>query len=89
VLVVGAGEAGELAIKSLVARGARSRSSPTARRARRRAHARFGGEPLSLDAVADELARVDVVLSSTARRLDPRARRVERALHARRAGRCS
>ena len=67
VLVVGAGEAGELAIKSLVARGATIAfvANRTAARAEELT-ARYGGTPLSLDAVADNLQYVDVVLSSTA-----------------------
>jgi glutamyl-tRNA reductase len=66
VLVIGAGEAGELAIKSLVARGAEI--AFVANRTAERAEAltqRYGGAPLSLEAVADSLDRVDVVLSST------------------------
>jgi glutamyl-tRNA reductase len=86
VLVIGAGEAGELAIKSLVARGAKI--AFVANRTAERAEAltqRYGGDPLSLDAVADSLGHVDVVLSSTSApdwtlmRDD-----VERTLHARR-----
>jgi len=86
VLVVGAGETGELAIKSLVARGAELAFVAN----RTAAHAgdltqRFGGEPLSLDEVATHLEHVDVVLASTSApgwlltRTD-----VERTLHARR-----
>jgi glutamyl-tRNA reductase len=86
VLVVGAGETGELAIKSLVARGAELAFVAN----RTAAHAedltqRFGGEPLALDEVATHLERVDVVLASTSApgwlltRTD-----VERTLHARR-----
>jgi glutamyl-tRNA reductase len=66
VLVIGAGDAGELAIKSLVARGARI--AFVANRTAERAEAlteRYGGEPLSLEQVAGNLERVDVVLSST------------------------
>jgi glutamyl-tRNA reductase len=86
VLVVGAGEAGELAIKSLRARGAKI--AFVANRTRERAEhltERFGGEPLALDSVADRLEHVDVVLSSTSApdwtltRAD-----VGRTLHARR-----
>jgi glutamyl-tRNA reductase len=86
VLVVGAGEAGELAIKSLRARGAEI--AFVANRTRERAEhltERFGGEPLALGSVADRLEHVDVVLSSTSApdwtltRAD-----VERTLHARR-----
>jgi glutamyl-tRNA reductase len=86
VLVVGAGETGELAIKSLLARGAELAFVAN----RTAAHAedltqRFGGEPLSLDEVATHLEHVDVVLASTSApgwlltRTD-----VERTLHARR-----
>jgi glutamyl-tRNA reductase len=66
VLVLGAGEAGELAIKSLVARGARIAfvANRTAQRAETLTQ-RYGGTPLSLDQVAASLERVDVVLSST------------------------
>jgi glutamyl-tRNA reductase len=86
VLVVGAGEAGELAIKSLVARGAKIAFVAN----RTRTHAedltrRFGGEPLGLDGVASQLEHVDVVLASTSARdwLLTRGD-VERTLHARR-----
>jgi glutamyl-tRNA reductase len=66
VLVVGAGAAGELAIKSLVARGAviafvANRTSARAEELT----GRFGGQPLALDAVPWSLEHVDVVLSST------------------------
>jgi glutamyl-tRNA reductase len=66
VLVVGAGETGELAIKSLVARGASIAfvANRTAERAGELTR-RFGGEPLALDDVADKLEHADVVLSST------------------------
>jgi glutamyl-tRNA reductase len=66
VLVVGAGEVGELAIKSLVARGAAI--AYVANRTRERAEEltrAFGGEPISLDDVQEKLSDVDVVLSST------------------------
>jgi glutamyl-tRNA reductase len=86
VLVVGAGEAGELAVKSLVARGAVISfvANRTAARAEKLTR-RFGGEPVSLEAVGDSLEHVDVVLSSTTSpgwtltRAD-----VERTLHTRR-----
>ena len=86
VLVVGAGEAGELAVKSLVARGAVIAfvANRTAARAETLTR-RFGGEPVSLEAVGGNLEHVDVVLSSTASpgwtltRAD-----VERTLHTRR-----
>jgi glutamyl-tRNA reductase len=85
VLVIGAGEAGELAIKSLRARGAAI--AFVANRTRERAAEltrEFGGEPLSLDAVADSLQDVDVVLSSTSSPGWTLARdQVARALHTR------
>jgi glutamyl-tRNA reductase len=85
VLVIGAGEAGELAIKSLVARGAEI--AFVANRTAERAEAitrRYGGRPLSLDAVAASLERVDVVLSSTSAREWTLTRKdVEQTLHAR------
>jgi glutamyl-tRNA reductase len=67
VLVVGAGGAGELAIKSLVAR--RAAIAFVANRTAERAEeltARFGGKALALEEVAANLEHVDVVLSSTA-----------------------
>jgi glutamyl-tRNA reductase len=66
VLVVGAGETGELAVKSLVARGATI--AFVANRTRARAEEltlRFGGTPLGLDEVEANLQHADVVLSST------------------------
>jgi glutamyl-tRNA reductase len=66
VVVIGAGKVGELAVRSLVARGAAIAfvANRTADRAQELA-ARFGGTPLSLERVGDALARADVVLSST------------------------
>jgi glutamyl-tRNA reductase len=66
VLVVGAGSAGELAIKSLVARGATIAfvANRTAVRAEELTE-RFGGRAIPLEGVADSLEHVDVVLSST------------------------
>jgi glutamyl-tRNA reductase len=67
VLVIGAGEAGELAIKSLRARGASI--AFVANRTRERAEELtrlYGGDALSLEEVARSLEHVDVVLSSTA-----------------------
>jgi len=67
VLVIGAGEAGELAIKSLRARGAVI--AFVANRTRERAEQLtrlYGGQALSLEHVARSLVHVDVVLSSTA-----------------------
>jgi glutamyl-tRNA reductase len=66
VLVIGAGEAGELAIKSLRARGADI--AFVANRTRERAHELtrlHGGDALGLEDVAPNLGHVDVVLSST------------------------
>jgi glutamyl-tRNA reductase len=66
VLVVGAGETGELAVKSLAARGATI--AFVANRTRERAHEltqRFGGTPIGLEDVEPNLGRADVVLSST------------------------
>jgi glutamyl-tRNA reductase len=86
VLVVGAGEAGELAIKSLAARGAAIAfvANRTPERAQELTR-RYGGAPLSLDRVAGNLEFVDVVLSSTSSPdwMLSRAE-VERTLHARR-----
>ena len=66
VVLIGAGKVGELAIRSLVSRGASIAfvANRTAGRAQELA-ARFGGTPLSLDRVGDALARADVVISST------------------------
>jgi glutamyl-tRNA reductase len=66
VVVIGAGKVGELAVRSLVLRGAAIAfvANRTADRAQELA-ARFGGTPLSLERVGDALARADVVLSST------------------------
>jgi glutamyl-tRNA reductase len=86
VLVIGAGEVGELAIKSLRARGAAI--AFVANRTRERAEEltrEFGGEPLSLEAAAQSLQDVDVVLSSTSSSARTLTRdEVARALHARR-----
>jgi glutamyl-tRNA reductase len=67
VLVVGAGETGELAVKSLVARGATIAfvANRTAARAEELTE-RFGGTPLALVDVTANLEHADVVLSSTA-----------------------
>jgi glutamyl-tRNA reductase len=86
ILAVGAGETGELAIKSLVARGATI--AFVANRNVERAHdltRLFGGTPLSLDEIERNLERADVVLSSTGASdwILTRAQ-VERTLHARR-----
>jgi glutamyl-tRNA reductase len=86
VLVVGAGETGELAIKSLAARGAQIAyvANRTAARADELTQC-FGGVPLPLDDVAAHLGDVDVVLSSTAASGWMLTReQVEPVLHARR-----
>jgi glutamyl-tRNA reductase len=85
VLVVGAGKAGELAIKSLVARGATIAfvANRTAERAEELT-VRFGGKPITLDDVPASLEHVDVVLSSTSARGWTLTRDdVERSLQAR------
>jgi glutamyl-tRNA reductase len=67
VLLVGAGRIGELAARSLSARGAAiayvANRSPAAAQ---ELAARFGGAALALDQVPGKLGEVDVVLSSTA-----------------------
>ena len=86
ILVIGAGKTGELAIKNLVSRGASIAfvANRTGGRAEDLA-LRFGGEPLPLERVEDELARADVVLSSTSAPAWILTReQVERTLHARR-----
>jgi glutamyl-tRNA reductase len=67
VLVIGAGETGELAVKSLIARGATIAfvANRSLERAEELTRA-YGGEPLALDDVAQKLQYVDVVVSSTA-----------------------
>ena len=85
VLVVGAGEIGELALKSLVARGATIAfvANRTAQPAEELT-SRFGGKPLGLEGVGGSLEHVDVVLSSTAAPGWTLSRGdVERVLHAR------
>jgi glutamyl-tRNA reductase len=85
VLVVGAGETGELALKSLVARGATIAfvANRTAQPAEELT-SRFGGKPLGLEGVGGSLEHVDVVLSSTAAPGWTLSRGdVERVLHAR------
>jgi glutamyl-tRNA reductase len=66
VVLIGAGKVGELAIRSLVSRGATIAfvANRTTDRAQELA-ARFGGTPLSLDRVAEALAHADVLISST------------------------
>jgi glutamyl-tRNA reductase len=86
VLVIGAGETGELAVKSFVARGATIAfvANRTAERAEQLT-ARYGGEPIALDDVVRNLAAVDVVLSSTSMSGWTLTReQVEETLHARR-----
>jgi glutamyl-tRNA reductase len=86
ILVVGAGETGELAVKSLVARGATiafvaNRNVDHARALTQR----FGGTPLPLDEVERNLEHADVLLSSTgAPGWILTRREVEHTLHARR-----
>ncbi len=66
VLVVGAGKIGELAVRSLVSRGAEITFVPNRSLDRAKELAvRFGAEPLPLKGVVAELARTDVLLSST------------------------
>jgi glutamyl-tRNA reductase len=86
ILVIGAGETGELAVKSLVARGASIAfvANRTVERARELTE-RYGGTPLRLDDVQEHLEHVDVVLASTGAPGWVLTReRVERSLHARR-----
>jgi glutamyl-tRNA reductase len=66
VLIVGAGEVGELAARNLVSRGAEIAfvANRTPDRAAALA-ARLGSEPLGLDRLSDELGGADVVVSST------------------------
>jgi glutamyl-tRNA reductase len=66
VLIVGAGEVGELAARNLVSRGAEIAfvANRTPDRAEELA-ARLGSDPLALDRLVDELAGADVVVSST------------------------
>jgi glutamyl-tRNA reductase len=66
VLILGAGEVGELAARNLVSRGAEIAfvANRTPDRAAELAE-RLRSRPLALDRVADELADVDVVVSST------------------------
>jgi glutamyl-tRNA reductase len=85
VLAVGAGETGELAVKSLVARGASIAfvANRTLERAEELTR-EYGGAPLALEDVADRLERVDVVVSSTTAPGWTLTREaVERTLHAR------
>jgi glutamyl-tRNA reductase len=85
VLVIGAGETGELAVKSLVARGATI--AFVANRTHERAEEltrRYGGTPLALEEVAGNLPDADVVVSSTTAPGWTLTRHaVERTLHAR------
>jgi glutamyl-tRNA reductase len=66
ILLVGAGKTGELAARNLASRG--GRIDLVANRSPEKAAelaARFGGEPIALDRLVEELAGVDVVVSST------------------------
>ena len=66
VLLIGAGKVGELTLRNLASRGAEV--AFVANRSVDRAEelaGRFGGTPLPLERVEEELARADVVLSST------------------------
>jgi glutamyl-tRNA reductase len=85
ILVVGAGKVGELAVRNLVSRGATIEFIAN-RRVERAAEIarRFGGEPIPLERIGEELERADVVLSSTSAAgwILTRAQ-VERALPAR------
>ena len=66
VLLIGAGKIGELAAQALSSRGADIAlvANRTLDRAQEVAH-RFGGKPLGLDRIAEELVRADVVVAST------------------------
>jgi glutamyl-tRNA reductase len=66
VLVAGAGDVGELAIKNFVSRGATIAfvANRTLERAQELTR-QFGGEPVALGEVQDKLVHADVVLSST------------------------
>ena len=86
ILVIGAGKMSELTARSLASRGAEISfvANRTLDRAEELARA-FGGEPLPLERVPEELERADVVVSSTSAPgyvLDRAA--VERSLRARR-----
>jgi glutamyl-tRNA reductase len=86
VLVIGAGKTGELAARSLIARGAEI-AAVANRDAGRAAEVagRVGGRPISLERLEEELARADVVVSATsAAGFVLRREQVERALEARR-----
>ncbi len=66
VLLVGAGEVGELAARSLAARGAQIAWVASRRLERaRELGARHGAEALALDGIRDRLGEADVVVSST------------------------
>jgi glutamyl-tRNA reductase len=66
ILVVGAGKMSELAARNLLSRGAHIAfvANRTVDRAAQLAR-HFGGEPLPLERIGEELARADVVVSST------------------------
>jgi glutamyl-tRNA reductase len=86
VLLIGAGKIGELAAQALSSRGAEI--VLVANRTLDRAEEivkRFGGKPLELDRIGDELVRADVVVASTsAPGFVVTREHVERALSARR-----
>jgi glutamyl-tRNA reductase len=66
ILVVGAGKVGDIAARNLLSRGAQIAwvANRSADRAAELA-ARFGGEPLSLEQIDEQLVAADVVVSST------------------------
>jgi glutamyl-tRNA reductase len=86
ILVIGAGKVGELAVQNLVSRGATIAFIANRRLDRAAEIARrFGGEPIPVERIDEELERADVVLSSTSASGWMLTReQVERALPARR-----
>jgi glutamyl-tRNA reductase len=66
VLLVGAGKMGELAARNLVSRGVGALVVANRSKARgEELAARFGGRPVGLDALEEELAAADIVISAT------------------------
>jgi glutamyl-tRNA reductase len=66
VLLVGAGKMGELAARNLVSRGVGALVVANRSQARgEELAARFGGRPVGLDALEEELAAADIVISAT------------------------
>lgn len=67
VLIIGSGETGELALKTLLSRGARKIfvMNRTVEKARELA-SQYGGEALPLSELSDHLHRADIVITSTA-----------------------